>query len=1042
VRTSPTSILAALTTTTRPACAAARAALGTLLLGLTAAASALDPERPLADQVQNQWGLAEGLPQVSVHAVAQDADGYLWIGTQNGIARFDGYRGVSFRRQNNGGHSLTAVFDVHADRDGTLWFATDRGLVRQAGGVFASVPNREVPANVTAIAEDDDGHILAATATGVQRVTDGGLAPHLLQGELAASLLQVPDGPLWVGVRGALVRFDGDRVARLPLAGDGSAVARTLALREGRVWIGTTVDLQSVAADAGPGTVAETGPVTDPVTSLLADREGSLWIGTRAALNRISRDGTLSSSDASLLPTPPWIESLFEDAEGNLWIGSRIHGLFRVWDGWIQRLPVHTPDHDGVLWSVALAPDGRLVTGTHDGLLRQEGRALVPWIDGSLLPEPTAYEIAFDSRGRLWIGTRGGIALLDPGAGTPVTLPGTAGRQYAAIVEADDGSMWLGSSRGVQRWKDAQVVAQGPQGDRVDQHVRGILPIDTDSALLATEAGVRRLDGDVVSTPAWAAPLEGAFVTGIDAVGDDLVVLTTLDHGIGLMRRERLILLDVADGLPFPSLWGARRVGETVLISGADGVIALAHAALLERFERDGRVLDWRVPVSISGTLRGSLRTRCCNGGARSRAVVDGARIWYPTLEGALALETDRLGDELDRPRARIEQFRTPDTAPTTVRAGEPVVVDGRRRDLSLVYTGFAYRDPAGLRFEYRLDGYDADWVAAGTRREAFYTNLPPGEYLFRVRAESAARISTMHDATLPVVVRAHWHERTGVRIAALAAAALLLGMLFQRMLRARTAKLRAREAQLQAQVAERTAELAHANEHLRAANRALVHENETDLLTGLANRRWAARNLEEWLARDAVAPDPGRCAVLVLFDLDRFRQMNERFGHAGGDLLLQHFGALLQRLAGRDAAVMRWGGEEFLVVLPAVPREAAAARVEQLWRDAVAHIHPAPDGRPIVLPTSAGFACWPVTPDGERGIPWTIALELADAAVFQVKRHARNAWAGLVATAAATAGDFEGGVSGRARALVDAGAITWVNIRPRPDRMTDDRPG
>lgn len=912
-----------------------RAGLIVLLGGLSGVAAAIDPDRPLADHVQNQWGLADGLPQVSVHAVEQDTAGYLWVGTQNGIARFDGYRGVAFRRQNNGGHSLTAVYDVHRDRQGALWFATDRGLVRLHDGVFAGVPNRESPANVVAIAEDGQGRILAATATGVQRVADGALVPHLLQGEPAASLLQVPDGPLWIGVRGAVLRFDGAQVARFALAGDGSRVARSLALRDGRLWIGTSADLQSVPADAPSGRVAEPGPVAEPVTAVLADRSGSLWVGTRAALHRVARDGSLSTSDASLLPDPPWIESLFEDAEGNLWIGSRIHGLFRVWDGWIRRLAARTPDHDGVLWSVALAPDGRLVTGTHDGLLRQDGRSLVPWIAGRLLPEPTAYEIAFDTRGTLWIGTRNGIATVDPGSDRPVALPGTEGRQYMAIVEVGDGSIWLGSSRGVQRWQDGRIAPRGPQGDRVDQHVRGILPLDVDSALLATEGGVRRLDGDVVSTPEWAGPLDGAFVTGIDTLGDDLVLITTIDHGLGVLRHERLLVLDVDDGMPFQTLWGARRVGEQVFISGADGVIAAAHAALLARLERADATIDWRVPISISGTLRGSLRTRCCNGGARSRAVVDGARIWYPTLEGALALETDRLGGELERPGVRIELARTQDAPPAAVRGDEPVVVDGARRDLSVVYTGFAYRDPAGLRFQYRLDGYDADWIAAGTRREAFYTNLPAGEYVFRVRAESAARVSTTQDATLRVVVNARWHERTAVRLATAPIAAILLGLLFQRMLRARTAALRAREAQLQALVAERTAELAHANEHLRAANRALVHENETDLLTGLANRRWAARKLEDWLARDAVVPDPTRCAVLVLFDLDRFRQMNERFGHAGGDQLLQHFGALLQRLAGRDAAVMRWGGEEFLVVLPAVPRASSSCGATP-WRTCI----------------------------------------------------------------------------------------------------------
>ncbi len=993
--------------------------------------SALDPSQRFGDYVRDRWGLPEGLPQVSALSIVQDDTGYIWVGTQNGIARFDGMRFISFDRQ-AAGYPVTMVSHSLRGRDGALWFGSDRGILRFDGTRFHGYQTTPAPLPITALAQTADGSTIAGTTTGIVKVDGARLVPWQLDGEAVGALMTAPGGVLWAGIAGAVVRIDGNATTRFTLPADPPPMVTDLVLAGDRLWIGSSRGLFELDQGASqPPTLVQS--VADAaVESLLRDAMGSLWIGTATALIRRTPDGNFTRHAEGEFIANPWVTALFEDRDGSLWIGSQSESLFRLWNGWVTRVTTRDGLTDPLTWSVVLDPAGQLVVGTNSNVMVRTAAGMQVLVDGSVLPNPAAYELNYDRRGRLWIGTRAGLARLDPGSPNPVVIDAVGRPQVNVVIEGDDEQLWLGTSNGLFRWENETAIRVGPSGPAPSSAVRSILPLQGKRALVGTEAGVFIADDGQWSAPEWAKPLAGEFITGIERIEPDMVMVTTLDSGFGVLIDERLAMIGLADGLPNSNVFTTRRAGDTVFLSSANGAFSTTIHSLREHWRAPGATpIDWRVPASICGTLRGSLRTRCCNGGARARAAVDGRRIWYPTLEGALAIDLDRLDVATEVPTVVIESVQRRGQAPTAPGL-DPLLVDGASRDLAIGFTALAFRDPTGLRFEYRLEGYDQDWVQAGSRREAFYTNLPPGDYTFHARAESSARQFSERDATFRISVLPFWHERTATRIALLGAIASLIALLVHVVSGWRTRRFEGRQLVLEGIVNQRTEELARANASLRDANQSLAQENQTDALTGLPNRRWMLTHLGEWLQQAVAAHSPAQCCVFLLFDLDHFKRMNERYGHAGGDKLLVQFSQLLARLVGEQGVVVRWGGEEFLLVLRCVDRTQARARADQLWRQALEHIHTAPDGKPMVLTSSVGYSLYPPLPSSPQAVPWTIALELADAAVYQVKQHARNAWAGLLVAPGADSAMLAGSIAGRIGTLLGSGVLAWDNIRPR----------
>ena len=948
------------------------------------AALALDAKLPFRAFILDNWSVEQGLPQITALSITQDRAGYLWVGTQLALARFDGVRFTTFDRDHAGVDTgmITASWPDHT---GAVWFGGAQGLIRERDGRFQDFGGDAV----YAIIDAGDGTPLLATSRGLARVQGKRIVPVAGYTGAAMSLLR-EGGTLWIGGAGRLCRAAfpkgfsiaaPDCIAITSANGEHPAI-NWLARARGSLWLGTHTGL--VRLDGKHAMPAQLGDSVDhaPIESLYADHDGALWIGTVDALYRYLPDGTVEHLADGDIARDPWVQALFEDRAGNLWLGSHTEGLYRVWNGWVRRVSTRDGLKDPFVWSVLRSPDGRIVFGTNSDVEIFDGGQVHTLVPGKLLPNPTAYELHYDHRGRLWIGTRAGIAVYDHGRmATPPQLAVLAPWQINDIREVADDDFWIGTSGGLYRWHAGALMRADPDASVAAARIRIILPLAPGHLLVGTEDGVREWRDGKLSQPAWAAPLRGHFVSRLAWLRKGLLGVATIDAGVGTVMDGKLRMTGQNEGLPSNNAWSLDVLDDQLYVASIAGVWRLPLSQLPLPGSPPGHVN----PQLIAGQGRdGSMQhVRCCNGGAGARSLVDGKAIWYTTVSGALRLDVNALGPHPSAPASVIE---------AVMHAGrqfpaQPFELNDGARDLSIQYTA-PYLRVAALQFHYQLQGYDAGWQDAGDRRAAFYTHLPPGHYHFRVAAAFLGDRNFGPEADLAITVPPRWYERDVVRLGAffvtLAAIGLLLGW-WQRMQQRRAAF-------LEAQVARRTDQLSRANERLRLANLALAEESHTDALTALHNRRHLLAELPGLLAA-------GASVGVMLIDLDNFKQVNDRYGHATGDNVLFAVGRLLADARRGSDLTVRWGGEEFLLLLNGVDAASAFATAERLRRDIAATDFADGLGGKIRLTCSIGFSLHPLAEETSNET-FEAALELADLALYRAKRDGRNLSIGLIATA------------------------------------------
>ena len=951
-------------------------------------AHALDPQERFHDYVRDNWSVENGLPQISVLSVTQDGTGYIWIGTQNGIARFDGLRFTVFDRRTTGIDTTMATVS-YTDDAGQPWFGTAHGVLRFAHGKFDLLQAGNGNAAVQGISQSPDGSMLFATSLGVMRLNDSVLQPALLEGERSCSLLR--DGEtLWVGQTGALTRIDSAGVTRfaLPAAARNACITHLGDAEAGDLWLGTTAGLFRWHG----GRITASGLDTEldgrATESLLRDHDGNQWFTTAPTVFRLRPNGQLERIGEDDFVRDSWILTIFEDREGDLWFGSQTEGLFRLWDGWVTRVSRRDGLADPFVWSVARNPQGGIVLGTNSNVAVSGPDGVKELIAGNRLPNPSAYNLFYDSGGRLWVGTRGGIAIYSKGQiQRPPALLELDPFQINAIAQNGD-EFWIGTSGGLYRYRGDKLTRIGAPPGESAARIRSIYMSGRDELLVGTESGLRMVRGDAVTIPDWAAPLEGRMISHVGAINEGLVGIATLDAGLGLFASGQLTVLTSDRGLPSDNAWTFRTINEHLYVAGIEGVWRVPVSSLPKPGSGSEVEIAPQMVLSASGRERGSQRVRCCNGGAQARSAVDDdGGMWLPSISGALRLDTKEIAYAQQAPPLQIEALRHGNRWRTS--DGATLQLDGSSRDIQVDFTALSFRDPHSLRFRYRLAGYDADWVDAGARHSAFYTNLPPGHYRFEVEASLPDAAFGHSQAALELDLAPHWYERTSVRALFAALAACLIGLLVSLRLRG----YRAAQKRLEALVAERTRALSRANKRLHQANQVLAFESQTDPLTGLNNRRFLIDHASELF--DGKQAEK---TALLLLDLDHFKQVNDRHGHAAGDEVLIQLARMLEHQARDGDHLLRWGGEEFLIVAKAARAEQALEIAERIRLAIARHAFATGKGRSLHLTCSIGVSLHPLRASHDQASDWSMTLELADTALYRVKQEGRNGSIGLFA--------------------------------------------
>lgn len=977
--------------TRAPGPVVAGTALAAVLASCTAPAEALDPERRPTQYVQRVWRMEQGLPHDSVRAVLQTRDGYLWLGTYAGLARFDGVRFVVWDNRNSGlrHNEVRALAEWPA---GVLWIGTTAGglhrLIDDRLEPFEGIGDRTIEA-LEVVASD---RLAVGTSAGLHWIEPDRSVTRAeeLAGTAIRDLLW--DGSdLWAATDRGL--FHGGRAGFEAVdvregRGAAHALGRT---RDGRLWVGhgpLLVGFEPAEGDSGTrpslveSEVALLEDVWGEIQAIVEDRDGSLWVGSYGGglYRRTSRGIERMSVEHGLVDHRPW--ALHEDREGGLWLGTR-GGIARLSDGPAISLSAAEGLFGDLARSVFEDDDATIWIGGDGGLSQvREGHVVRTFgTTDELLPLTTVLAILRDHEKRLWLGGIGGIIEMDPEAGTFGPAIGVSSGlptdRVRSLLEDASSRVWIGTESGV-------AVAEGGLASGrahvpaeladLDGEAVEFLGEDGDGRILIglrtlglrrwSEAGVEDLvqpDRGVIGVRSALAHRDGTLLAG------------TIGSGL-LVRRPsgELHRLTTAEGLPDDAIWTLLPVGDRIWMSSDRGVFAVPFRAIdaVARGELE------RLSVEAWIGTEDGMKSRECNGGGRPAGLVsrDG-RLWFPTSRGAVTIDPGAIDAPREAPGVVLENVLV-DRVRTSPAAGEIVVPPGAR-DLELSYTGLGFHDPSRLRFRYRLLGYQDEWLDVGPRRLALFANLPPGSYRFEVQVAPGEGNWNPIGAGLPLRVEPTWSERTDARLGSVVL--LVLGLwAFGRW---RSSQASARERHLREQVALRTRELRGANEELE---RLAAHDG----LTGLANHRTFVASLESEWARARRQEEP---LALLLCDIDAFKAYNDTYGHRAGDSVLRDVArAISETLERRFDLVARYGGEEFAVLLPGTDPQGAASVAERI-RLAVRELDEPHEASPTdsVLTISVGGAIAAPARD-DSGSPGDL-VEEADRALYEAKRSGRD---------------------------------------------------
>jgi ligand-binding sensor domain-containing protein/signal transduction histidine kinase len=774
------------------------------IAGFAGTAYAIDPNRAMSQYIHQRWGVEQGFPHGPVYAIAQSNDGYLWIGTQSGLVRFDG---LNFRLVTDAPalRDNLSVLGFANSRDGKLWMRLEGGiLLDYHDGVIdrPAFDYASLNSGITAMSRSNQGELLLSMAglgtvldrrNKMEMMVDIGRLPRspilsvaetsdgsvwmgtrgaglfrLHQGATSSITEGLPDpkvnclladdgGTLWAGTDEGLVRWNGNR---LTTAGIPESLKRlqVLALvkdRDANLWVGSdSGGLLRLTARGVSSLDSDEGRSREAVTALFEDREGNLWVGSDSGIERIRDSAFITYSQPEGLPTDG-SNPVFVDAENRMWFPPVQGGLWWVKDGRHGAVSLAGLDRD-VVYSIA-GGNGDLWLGRqHGGLteLRSQDGAFSPrsYTQADGLAQNSVYSVYVDRGGRVWAGTlSAGVSTLQDGHFTNYTIAnGLASNTVASILETSDGTMWFATPSGLSALS----------GDRWRRYTaKDGLPSENVNCLLEDSAGVL-----------WVGTASGLSFRGAKE----------FQVPGGMPPALHSQVLGIAEDR-FGWFW----------IATSNHVLRVNRDKLLQSALGEGDVREY----GFANGLRG------VEGVKRHRSVIadlDG-RIWFSLNRGISVVDPARLTRNSAPAIAHIQGISTDGSS---INLAAPLHIPGGHQRISFDFTGLSLSVPERVRFRYLLDGFDHGWSDPVASREAVYTNLAPRHYRFRVVASNPDGVWSRDEAVIAFDVDPLYWQTWWFRALCVALCVAVMLALYRRRLHQVTARLDLRSAE---RLAERT---------------------------------------------------------------------------------------------------------------------------------------------------------------------------------------------------------------------------------------------
>ena len=727
----------------------------------------------------DHWTAETGLPQNIITAIHQTSEGYLWVATLDGLTRFDGVRFTVFNKSNTPGLSSNRFTCLYQDAEGDLWAGTEVGAVtRYHQGQFITYTTEHgLPKSVVyGLTGDSQGHLWALSGNKARewepaagrfterdtpqfsggsgivgwKVTGGfwgfdQTSLHLfvsgrwtqvaLPAEMGGQLMQVAqagDGAIWMVAAGARIfRLKDGKVTSFPLPNKQPRAVRPMTEwrdRAGKLW-----NMEVTQNLLRKLTIPSSGqPETITLKTLYEDRDGNLWLGTDGqGLFRIRKQiVTTYSKEQGLISRN--VYPVYEDRAGAIWVGAWDGGLSQIKAGKITNFTTRNGLGAGAVTALSEDLAGRLWVATDTDLQTFEQGRFTSVKAQYTLGQTRVNVIYQDQVGAMWFGADHGLFRYHNGQAQHFTTrDGLPGEVVRVIIEAADGGVWIGCYGGLMHWREGKITTWTEQDGLPGNAVRALYE-DRDGALWigAYDSGLGRFkDGKFTRY----TTREGLFNDGVFRILEDAYGHFWMSSNRGIYRVRKQELDEFAAG--------ARRDITSIAFGKNDGMLNVE-----------------------------------CNGGlwpagVRSR---DG-RLWFPTQDGVAMIDPEAVTTNQQSPSVLIEAVLQ-DRAPVAFR--DEVRLQPGQGNLEIQYTALSFANAAYLRFKYKLEGLDGDWVDAGTRRAAFFSYLPPGSYTFKVIAANSDGFwntegKSLRITVLPPFYRTWWF----LTLAALAVGSAVLGV-------------------------------------------------------------------------------------------------------------------------------------------------------------------------------------------------------------------------------------------------------------------------
>ena len=723
-------------------------ACAALFCGQTA--FALDPSLDVSQYGHTAWTARDGFSVGAIFAMAQTPDGYLWLGTEFGLFRFDGLHAVPW--QPPAGPQLpNAPYALLVTRDGTLWIGTFAGLVSWNGNKLTEYP--EVgPAFVTSLLEDREGTVWAGILAGSSESPAGrlcairsGRAECYLQGgafgTFVWSLFEDGSGELWAAAESGLWRWKPGAPTRYAMAGvriddlsktDDGRVLIAIRERGLKQFLGDKLATYPIRSASDPNVLLSDRDVDS--NKLLRDRDGGIWIGTHVrGIIHLHQGRTDVFTTADGL-SGNIICSLFEDHEGNVWVGTT-RGIDRF-----RELPVSATSIKRSLSdtnSLVAATDGSIWIATHDGLIRWRNEQITTFHKADGLPDEMVQSLFCDHRGRIWAFTAHGLAYF--GDGRFVIANGIPSTEVYSIVGDEADNLWLSGNRGLTHLLKGRLVEHFPWSALGRSQQAKVILCDHGGVWLSfwTDGGVMYFkDGQVRASYTVAEGLGKGRVPGlrIDRKG---AVWAGTEGGISRIKDGHITTLTTNDGLPCDTIhWSIEDDDGALWLYTVCGLVRITGTDLDDWINNPKRKVQTTFWDAADGMRLSAVSPYF--GPAVTKAS-DG-KLWFHTGEGIQLVDPHHVAFNRVPPPVHIEQIvadnrthwqNVPGAAVSSVR------LPARIRDLQIDYTALSLVAPEKVHFKYMLEGQDQDWKEVVNDRQAQYTNLPPRHYRFRVIASN-----------------------------------------------------------------------------------------------------------------------------------------------------------------------------------------------------------------------------------------------------------------------------------------------------------------